>query len=96
LGDFNIDRTGDKIYDAFTSTGLYVPQGLNRVPRSIFSDPHRPDLNKFYDQIAWFIGDDYRPGLSMKYIRGGDFDFTKLTLRSRNLTKAQLSWRISD
>ena len=96
LGDFNIDRRGDKLYDAFTSTGLYVPENLNRVPRSIFSDPDRPDLNKFYDQIAWFTGDDYRPGLSMEYIRGGNFDFTRLVLRSLNLTKAQLSWRISD
>jgi endonuclease/exonuclease/phosphatase family metal-dependent hydrolase len=96
LGDFNIDRRGDKLYDAFTSTGLHVPEDLNRVPRSIFSDPDRPDLNKFYDQIAWFRGDDDTPGLSMKYMGGGNFDFTKYVLRSINLTKAQLSWRISD
>jgi len=96
LGDFNIDRRGDKLYDAFTSTGLHVPEDLNRAPRSIFSEPDLPDLNKFYDQIAWFRGDDYRPGLSMKYLRGGNFDFTKHVLRLLNLTKAQLSWRISD
>jgi len=96
LGDFNIDRRGDKLYNAFTATGLHAPEDLNRISRSIFSDPKKPDLNKFYDQIAWFTGDEARPGLSMKYTRGGNFDFTKLALRSRNLTKAQLSWRISD
>lgn len=96
LGDFNIDRRGDKLYDAFTATGLYVPDDLNRVPRSIFSDPHKPDLDKFYDQIAWFRGYEGKPGLSMQYLRGGNFDFTKVALRSRSLTKSQLSWRISD
>jgi endonuclease/exonuclease/phosphatase family metal-dependent hydrolase len=96
LGDFNIDRRGDNLYHAFTSTGLHAPEDLNRVPRTIFSDPKEPDLNKFYDQIAWFAGDETRPGLSMKYTRGGNFDFTKVALKSRNLTKPQLSWRISD
>jgi endonuclease/exonuclease/phosphatase family metal-dependent hydrolase len=96
LGDFNIDRRGDKLYNAFTATGLHAPEDLNRVSRSIFSDPEKPNLNKFYDQIAWFTGDEARPGLSMKYIRGGNFDFTKVALKSRNLTKSQLSWRISD
>ena len=96
LGDFNIDRRGDKLYDAFTSTGLYIPEDLHRVPRSIFSDPKKPDLNKFYDQVAWFKRDEDTPLLSIRYLRGGSFDFTKVALRSRNLTKAQLSWRVSD
>lgn len=96
LGDFNIDRHGDKLYDAFTSTGLYIPEDLHKVPRTIFSDPNKPDLDKFYDQIAWFTGDDDTPALSLKYLRGGSFDFTKVALKSRNLTKEQLSWCISD
>ena len=96
LGDFNIDRRGDKLYEAFTSTGLHVPADLQGVPRSIFSDPRKPDLNKFYDQIAWFTGAGDVPALSMTYRRGGSFDFTKTVLTSRHLTKAQLSWRISD
>ena len=96
LGDFNIDRRGDKLYEAFASTGLHVPADLQGVPRSIFGDPRKPDLNKFYDQIAWFTGAADVPTLSMKYLRGGSFDFTKVALTSRHLTKAQLSWRISD
>jgi endonuclease/exonuclease/phosphatase family metal-dependent hydrolase len=96
LGDFNIDRSGDKLYKAFTSTGLQIPDDLHRVPRTIFSDPDEPDLAKFYDQIAWFTGEDNTPALSLQYLRGGNFDFTKVALRSLDLTKTQLSWRISD
>lgn len=96
LGDFNIDRKGDALYKAFTSTGLWIPEDLNKVPRSIFSDPKKPDLDKFYDQIAWFTQDGGTPALSLKYLQGGNFDFTKVALKSRSLTKSQLSWRISD
>jgi endonuclease/exonuclease/phosphatase family metal-dependent hydrolase len=45
LGDFNIDRKGDAAWNAFTSTGLTVPEDLNLVPRSIFGDPGRPTLD---------------------------------------------------
>jgi endonuclease/exonuclease/phosphatase family metal-dependent hydrolase len=96
LGDFNIDRKGDDLYDAFTSAGLTTPEDLNRVPRTIFSDPENPDKNKFYDQIAWFTADDGTPELSLKYVRGGNFDFTRAVLKTLNLTKQELSWRISD
>ena len=54
LGDFNIDRQGDELYQAFTSSGLRTPDDLNKVPRTLFSDPDKPNLSKFYDQIAWF------------------------------------------
>ena len=47
LGDFNIDRKGDLLWRAFTSTGLTVPADLNHVQRSIFSDPNNPSLDKF-------------------------------------------------
>jgi len=96
LGDFNIDRQGDRLYDAFTSTGLVTPDDLNQVPRTIFSDPGAPNPKKFYDQIAWFMGDNNTPALSLEYLRGGGFDFTGVALKSRHLTKTQLSWRISD
>lgn len=95
LGDFNIDRHGDRLYDAFTSTGLHVPDDLHRVPRTIFADPADP-AEKFYDQIAWFVGNNGMPALSLTYFRGGSFDFVPYTLTSRSLTKNQLSWRISD
>jgi hypothetical protein len=96
LGDFNIDRRGDALHDAFVSTGLDIPADLQNVPRTIFADPGRPELDKFYDQIAWFTGRNGLPALSLRYSRGGYFDFTKSALASRGLTKSQLSWRISD
>ena len=96
LGDFNIDRRGDPLYQAFTSTGLTTPDDLNKVPRTLFSDPAKPDLDKYYDQIAWFTGQNALPALTLQYSRGGTFDFAEVTLKSRNLTKQQLSWRISD
>ena len=93
LGDFNIDRKGDKLYDAFTSTGLFIPDDLHQVPRTIFSDPEGP---KFYDQIAWFTGIDQTPKLSMRYSQGSGFDFIPHVLKSQDLSKTELSWRISD
>ena len=96
LGDFNIDRKDDLLYQAFTSTGLQVPNDLHRVPRTIFSDPNKPSTEKFYDQIAWFTGEQNMPALSMKYLKSGYFDFTQTALSTLNLTKNQISWRISD
>jgi len=93
LGDFNIDHKGDLLYEAFTSTGLFIPADMHAIPRTIFSDPEKP---KFYDQIAWFLGENNVPALSMKYIRGGSFDFKKEVMKSLNLSNNQLSWRISD
>ena len=95
MGDFNIDRKGDALHDAFVSTGLDIPEDLQEVPRTIFADPGRP-LDKFYDQIAWFTGRGGLPALSLRYSRGGYFDFAKAALTKRGLTKTQLSWRISD
>lgn len=96
LGDFNIDRRGDPLHDAFVSTGLDIPDELQDAPRTIFSDPQNPELNKFYDQIAWFAGRNGLPALSLRYAKGDYFDFTKSALTSRGLTKVELSWRISD
>ena len=93
LGDFNIDRKGDILYDAFTSTGLFVPADLDEVPRTIFSQPDRP---KFYDQNAWFIKGGQVPALSLRYLRGGGFDFTRVVMQLRQMSKNRLSWCISD
>lgn len=93
LGDFNIDRRGDDRYEAFTSTGLSVPDDLHRVPRTIFSDA---DGGKFYDQIAWFTEETGRPALSLAYRRSGHFDFRESALPRRDLSDRSLSWRISD
>ncbi len=37
LGDFNIDRRGDQLWEAFVSTGLTVPEDLHQVRRRLFS-----------------------------------------------------------
>jgi len=96
LGDFNIDREGGELYNAFISSGLRVPNDLHNVPRTLTSDPKKPNLDKFYDQIAWFTGENDVPALSMDCLQGGYFDFTQVALTSLNLTTNQLSWRISD
>ena len=96
LGDFNIDRRGDALYDAFVSTGLTVPPGLHNVPRTLFSDPKHPDLSQFYDQIAWFTGKGNTPALSLPYLTAGHFDFSRTALQSQALSRQALSWRISD
>jgi endonuclease/exonuclease/phosphatase family metal-dependent hydrolase len=96
LGDFNIDRLGDPLYQAFTSTGLFTPDDLNLVPRTLFSDPDKPQLDKFYDQIAWFPAVKGKPAFSLRYARGGSFDFAGHVLKARQLDRAGLSWRISD
>ena len=95
LGDFNIDRRDDPLYQAFTSTGLEPPAGLNFIPRTIFDDPDPnapPDRRHFYDQIAWFTTG--RASLSLPFVNAGTFDFTNDLVPA--VTQIQLSWRISD
>jgi hypothetical protein len=76
--------------------GAGHPRGPPRRARTIFADPEHPHLDKFNDQIAWFTGRNDLPALSLRYSRGGHFDFTDVALASRGLTRSQLSWRISD
>jgi endonuclease/exonuclease/phosphatase family metal-dependent hydrolase len=95
LGDFNIDRIDDERYEAFTSTGLHVPDDLHEVPRTIFADVDDPEA-KFYDQIAWFTGEAGQPALSLDFRRAGSFDFREVALPRRDLTMHSLSYRISD
>lgn len=96
LGDFNIDRKGSPLYRAFTSTGLTVPDRLHEVPRTIFGEEENPASEKFYDQIAWFTGEEGKPALSMDFGQSGHFDFLGKVLPSRDLSRRSLSWRISD
>lgn len=90
LGDFNIDERGDVLNKTFIAEGLHVADQLKDCTRSIF------DETKYYDQIAWFTGNTGIPELSMKCIKGGNFDFVNKVLKNRNLTKQQLSWHMSD
>ncbi len=94
LGDFNIDRVGDPLYRAFTSTGLTTPADLNAVPRTIFAKPGKPQLDKHYDQIAWFENRQGIDQLSLTYHRGGFVDFRGLVMS--DISDQSLSWRISD
>lgn len=91
LGDFNIDRQGDQLYEAFTSTGLTPAPGLDKVPRTIFDDQ---STKHFYDQIAWFTNEEEAPVLSLQCSGAGSFDF--VTDLQGDMTKVELSWRISD
>jgi len=95
LGDFNIDRHGDALWTAFTSTGLTVPDELQQVPRTVFTDPTKPSLGKYYDQIAWFQGFGVEL-LKMQYQRGGSFDFIPHVYGNTGSSKAAISYRISD
>lgn len=94
LGDFNIDRVGDPLYDAFTSTGLRTPEDLNDIPRTIFGKAGKSETGKHYDQIAWFRSGKGVPRLSLAFSNAGSFDFTQVVLKS--LSKQKLSWKISD
>ncbi len=93
LGDFNLDRIGDPLFEVFLSTGLWPPAELNEIPRTIFHNPTNPH---FYDQIAWFSDDAGESLLeSLTYThRAGSVDFTPVVLPG--LSKQSLSWKISD
>jgi exonuclease III len=95
LGDFNIDRMGDPLYQAFTSTGLTVPKALHDVRRSIFADPNQPLLDKFYDQIAWFTQGSAQL-LNLHLLSAGSFDFVPHLYRDVGMAPAQMQFRVSD
>lgn len=95
LGDFNIDRYGNPLYEAFVETGLFPPPELNKLPRTIFDDEKSVH---FYDQIAWFTTNtnpvtSLLSGLEYTH-HGGSFDFPRSVYPGMPLDK--LSWRISD
>lgn len=93
LGDFNIDREGDDLFDAFTSTGLTPAPQLNAEPRTIFDQPDDKQKH-FYDQIAWFTDEHKSPALSLECLSAGSYDFVPLLQDDR--TKEKLSFHISD
>jgi endonuclease/exonuclease/phosphatase family metal-dependent hydrolase len=92
LGDFNIDRADDPLYQAFTSTGLTPAKPLQGLRRTIFDQPQAPH---YYDQIAWFTqGEQKRPVLNLDCAAGGSFDFVPEL--QGDATLVELSWHISD
>ncbi len=95
LGDFNIDRQGSTLFDAFTRTGLVVPDVLMNLPRTIFDDPGDNAVDNFYDQIAWFTtGSSALIDLELR--TGGNFDFQPHVYTDENLTRTSVSFRLSD
>lgn len=95
LGDFNIDREGSAGYEAFTSTGLTVPDVLIGLPRTIFDDPDDPDDDSFYDQIAWFESGG-EALIDLEPQNGGNFDFQPHVYTDTNLSRNSMSYRLSD
>lgn len=85
LGDFNIDDRGDNpLFQAFISTGLIVPAQLLNLKTTYATKP------KFYDQIAWFMGDlDLLSGE-----KAGAINFAGAVYRE--LVPLQMSFRVSD
>ena len=96
LGDFNIDRQGDPLWQAFTSTGLASPEALNKVPRTAFATPGKPDTAKFYEQIAWFQTRTGVPKLTMPYRSAGYVDFLPYVYTDQPFSKHSISYRVSD
>jgi len=95
LGDFNVDRRGDALWEAFTSTGLEVPAELHDVRRSIFADSDNTQLEKYYDQIAWFTSGGKRQ-LNLEYVTAGGFDFVSHIYTETGFTKSAIQHRLSD
>lgn len=93
LGDFNIDRQGDALWQAFTSTGLNAPAQLDQVPRTIFGNQ---DQGKFYDQIAWFQTQGGVDKLTMPFLNAGYVDFMPFVYRDQALSRNAISYRVSD
>jgi len=85
LGDFNVDKRGDNpLFRAFVSTGLTVPPQLRGLRTTYSTEP------KYYDQIAWFMGD-----LELLFNQcAGVIDFTGAVYQE--LTLGRMSYRVSD
>ena len=85
LGDFNIDDRGDNpLFQAFVSTGLMVPYQLLNLRATFATKP------KFYDQIAWFMGNVDL----LTNDRAGVIDFVDAVYKE--ITPRQMSYRVSD
>ncbi|MEM1088960.1 MAG: endonuclease/exonuclease/phosphatase family protein [Pseudomonadota bacterium] len=95
LGDFNIDRVGSPLFDAFTRTGLTIPTQLVDLPRTVFDDPGDSSDDNFYDQIAWFTAGSGAL-LDMTLSDAGNFDFQPFVYTDQNLSRASMSFRVSD
>jgi len=84
LGDFNIDKRSDNpLFQAFISSGLQVPPQLEGLRTAFGTVP------KYYDQIAWFMGQ-----MNMNLIDAGTIDFAGACFPE--ITLQATSFRVSD
>jgi len=91
MGDFNIPKVGDPLYEAVTSKGLKAPKQLLKLKGTNISK------NKNYDQILYY------PRHTQNITAGGsiDFyrnDFTPLYPKAKypNMTKDDFTFQMSD
>jgi len=95
LGDFNLDRQGNELYEAFVGTGLEVPFVLSSKPRTIYSSLTNPTESSYHDQIAWFSKGNAK--LVDLDLAGGDIiEIWGRLLEDLNLSKRSFAPRISD
>lgn len=95
LGDFNLDRSDNAMYAAFTETGLAVPHILHSEPRTIYGRRDDPQAKSYHDQIAWFTDDD-KILIDMELNNGGIVPIRDHLLLDLGLTNASFAARISD
>ena len=95
LGDFNLDRTGNTLYEAFVSTGLEVPFVLQSHPRTIYGRRDAPTAASYHDQIAWFSNGRAKL-IGLELANGGICEIWGRLLTELGLTKASFAARISD
>jgi len=65
------------------------------VKRSIFAKDNDPQVNKYYDQLAWFESGGKRK-LNLEYVTAGSFDFVPLLYTETDFTNASKQHRLSD
>ena len=91
LGDFNITHPNGELMDAFTSTGLFIPDELKLKKKTIFKATRN---DNYYDQIAWFTKDTGLEYLNFDYNKGGVIEFDQHL--HIGMSRNSLSYRISD
>lgn len=86
LGDMNIDRRGENpLFDAFVSTGLFVPHQIISLKTTYNSKP------KHYDQIGWFMDQSS----TLRYNgKAGIIDFSGTVFQE--MSNFLMSFRVSD
>ena len=93
LGDFNIDRYDDVLWQAFASTGLGAPRELEDVPRNIAAAGGGPA--KHYDQISLVHGGQPVENCTLTYKTAGYVPWTDFIMRDARDDRARKA-HISD